>query len=224
MTTKMKNAQKGFSLIELLVVIAVIGILAAIIIPVVGRVRQSAAETAGKAQFSQWRQAFELYKQEYGYYPQFGDTSNDFLVNRGDDDGNRFYESLTGRNADGSGERLKAGDDGYEAGNTRSASFYTFAEEEVERDGDDVIIRDHFGNGDIAVFFDLNQDGIIKFGGDNHDYSTTTLPEVESVRSGLKFRPTVGDNDDDVIPDDGVRASVIFYSGGYGDKLFMSWR
>src|SRR5690606_8570264 len=146
MITKMKTAQKGFSLIELLVVIAVIGILAAILVPVVGRVRQSAAETAGRAQFSQWRQAFELYRQDYGYYPQFGDNNNDFLVNRGDDDGNRFYESLTGRRADGSGKRLEAGDDGYDAGNTRSASFYTFSEDEVERKGNDVIIRDHFGN------------------------------------------------------------------------------
>lgn len=223
----------GFTLIELLTVIAIIGILAAILFPVVGKVRESAAKTAGKAQFSQWAQAFDLFRQEYGYYPAFGTANeSDFLVNETTDpadyDGDRFYETLTGRVASGAsrGERLGTNDEGYVAGNTRSASFYTFPESEIEDEGNKLVIRDHFGNGDIVVFFDLNQDGVIKFGGGGatEDYGTTSLPEVTSVKTDAKFTPTVGDGDDDHIPNDGVRASVIFYSGGYGDELFMSWR
>lgn len=51
-------ASRGFTLTELLVVIAIIGILAAIVIPVVGKVRQSAARTTCA---SNLRQVFNLY-------------------------------------------------------------------------------------------------------------------------------------------------------------------
>lgn len=238
MTIKHKSAQKGFSLVELLVVIVVIGILASIIIPVVGKVRESAAKTAGRAQFSQWRQALELYRQEYGYYPRFAPpppgnpTNDDFYINQSKSesnyDGNRFYESLTGRVAAGSdrGERLDKNDDGYKAGNIRSATFYTFPDNEIEeKDADTLIIRDHFDNRDIVVYFDLNQDGVVSFGsGPEHDYTSVSLPEVTSVRTEKTFKPEVGDGPGDQIPTTGVRAAVIFYSAGYGDELFMSWK
>lgn len=62
----------GFTLIELLVVIAIIGSLAAIVIPTVGTVRTSANNAKTKTQFSQWASAMELFKQEYGFYPDIG--------------------------------------------------------------------------------------------------------------------------------------------------------
>lgn len=227
-TTKtIVSKPNGFTLIELLTVIAIIGILAAILFPVVGKVRESAGETAGRAQFSQWSQAFELFRQEYGFYPDFASTkgnvptTDEILANGTTEDGSLFYEVLSGRKAGtSSGDRVEAGDPGYDSGNVRAASFYTFGEGELVESASKVEIRDHFGNENFVVLFDRNQDGVIDFGtaDTDYDFAANSLPDVESVRTGATFTG-IGDN----IPTQGVRASVIFYSAGYGKRPLLSW-
>jgi prepilin-type N-terminal cleavage/methylation domain-containing protein len=230
----LNDKQTGFSLIELLVVIAVIGILAAILLPVIGRVRESATNTAVRAQFSQWGSAFELFRQEYGYYPDFASppgtalTVNDTLINGANhNDGVRFFETLTGRVAKDArrNERLTSNDEGYRAGNTRSAQFTNFSENEVLEEGSNFIILDSADNRQIVVLFDRTQNGVIEFGGNDKDYPFAAggLPEVISARTGATFKPTTtGDNAD--IGPNGVRAPVIFYSAGAGRQLLMSWK
>lgn len=62
----------AFTLIELLTVIAIIGILAAILIPTVGTVRESARNSTCKSRMRQWATAFMLYANENrGHYMVF---------------------------------------------------------------------------------------------------------------------------------------------------------
>ncbi|EIP98101.1 prepilin-type N-terminal cleavage/methylation domain-containing protein [Opitutaceae bacterium TAV1] len=67
---KTKNRPAAFTLVELLTVIAIIGILAAILIPVVGKVRASARETQGLSNIRQVGLGCILYAQDNrGIFP-----------------------------------------------------------------------------------------------------------------------------------------------------------
>lgn len=61
--------QQGFTLIELLVVIGIIVILAAILYPVFGAVREKAKQANCRSNLHQISTAMKMYRQEHGRYP-----------------------------------------------------------------------------------------------------------------------------------------------------------
>jgi prepilin-type processing-associated H-X9-DG protein/prepilin-type N-terminal cleavage/methylation domain-containing protein len=59
----------GFTLLELLVVVGIISVLIAVLLPVLGRVREHAHRVKCSANLHSVGQALVMYTQQYGYYP-----------------------------------------------------------------------------------------------------------------------------------------------------------
>lgn len=142
---------RGFTLVELLTVIAIIGILAGILIPVVGSARTSAGRAKSKAQFNGYALAITAFRNEYGHYPTgLGDSEKNI------NEINDFVEALSGRGMDG---KIAA-----KGGNRRAIPFYTFAASEFEQDDDGKVLTnaniiDAFDNPNIMIVVDANNDG-----------------------------------------------------------------
>ena len=63
------NCSRAFTLIELLIVIAIIGVLAAMIIPIAGAVNRAKIKSLAGTELSQIETAIESYKAKNGVYP-----------------------------------------------------------------------------------------------------------------------------------------------------------
>ena len=62
-------AAKAFTMVEIIVVMVIIMILAAIMVPVVGHVKERAIAVKSKARLSELATGAMMYKQRHGYYP-----------------------------------------------------------------------------------------------------------------------------------------------------------
>ena len=167
---KQNKNLSGFTLIELLMVIAIIGILAGILIPTVGGVRKQAKVAASKNQLSNYVNAVQLFKGEYGYYP-FSDaqTAGGALINSLADD---FVETISGR--DSSGASISSG------GNRRSIGFHSFSGSEFlsEEEGgnpDNPVIVDMFSNRNIYLVIDDDGDNKVRAENGTEVYAPVTI-------------------------------------------------
>src|SRR6476661_7436642 len=67
--TPKRGGRTAFTLVELLVVIAIIALLIAILLPVLGKVREQANRVKCAANLHSIGQALVMYTQRYAYYP-----------------------------------------------------------------------------------------------------------------------------------------------------------
>lgn len=179
---KQNKYSSGFTLIELLMVIAIIGILAGILIPTVGGVRKQAKVAASKNQLSNYVNAVQLFKGEYGYYPFSGaQVGGGALINELSDD---FVETISGR--DSAGSSISSG------GNRRSIGFHSFSgseflsEDEGGEPGNQDIV-DMFSNRNIYLVIDDDGDNKVSAENGKEVYAPVTIYVVG-----------VGDDSDDV--------------------------
>ena len=67
--------RKGFTLIELLLVVVIIGILAALVLPKFGDIKQKAYKAAMQSDLRNFATAQEIYFSDYGVYAAQGSTA-----------------------------------------------------------------------------------------------------------------------------------------------------
>lgn len=148
---------RAFSLVELLTVIAIIAILAALLIPATGMARNAMRTNATQAQFRQIILAYEAFKAEYGYYPNMGASGNRFELFANNE---VFIETLSGRSTSGGPLTTPYA----RARNKKNIPFFTFSEGDfIEVADPDYggLLGDAFGNPNIVIVIDDNQDGLI---------------------------------------------------------------
>ncbi|WP_199221070.1 hypothetical protein [Coraliomargarita sinensis] len=145
-------------MIELLMVIAIIGILAGILIPVVGSVKENANIAASKSQLSGYVNAINLFKGEYNYYPFAGLLDDDERLDLSDASNSQtFIETLSARTTDGSYSKTSG------AGNRRQIPFYEFTESDFfQGDSTTAQIADRFNNTNIYILIDADGNGVLE--------------------------------------------------------------
>src|ERR1700743_3362452 len=84
----------AFSLIELIIVIAIIGVLAGLLFPIIGKVNEHKQIALAQAELNEVKSSIDEYKTKLGYYPP--DNTNNVVTNQ-------LYFELMGTTNNGTG-------------------------------------------------------------------------------------------------------------------------
>ena len=153
-TKPTRSSKPGFTLVELLTVIAIIGILAGILIPTIGGVMDKVTRTRAKTQLSQLKNAIQLFRSDYGYYPLSYDVDDeDIDIEIRGDKANDIEDFLTLPLAAQTLDFKR--DTTY---NRQGTKFYSFEEQEFNDRGHFV---DAFGDTEFHILIDGNNDHAI---------------------------------------------------------------
>ncbi len=153
---KRSPSRSAFTLIELLTVMAIIGLLLTALVVAIGPVTKKVNRGKTKSQFSQYIQAYELFKGEYKFYPRLKGGDDRFDLK---DNNEVFIETLSGKKKEGTpmsnSIALQI--------NKKRINFYTFMDNEFCREEGDLKgqIVDSFINPNISIVVDSNNDGVI---------------------------------------------------------------
>lgn len=189
----MKSKKYGFTLVELLIVIAIIGVLAAMLTPMISSANKKALATTSKVLFTGMASALERYNDEYGYFPVFLGDENRTRTNLNDEkNAESLIKALTGKDAEGK----KLSETDRRDFNRKSRNFFSFKPHDIiNKDGTWKIV-DSFGNPNIYICVDTDSDGFIKTG----------LP---SISDGLSANEVKELNPN---PTAGIRSKVLIYT------------
>ena len=154
------NQKKGFTLVELMIVITIIGVLVALLTPMVQSAQRSALKTTTKVLLTDMCTALERYRDEYGYFPSFLTARERTNLDDGSYSEN-MVKTLTG--ADPTGSQLSPSD--RREFNRKARRFMEFTQDNlVHKGGNKWKIVDSFGNPNIYFCVDGDGDGFIKQG------------------------------------------------------------
>ncbi len=185
----MKNGKKAFTLVELMIVIAIIGVLVGMLTPMISGAQKRALATTSKTLFTNMASALERYQGEYGYYPAFltsRDRTN--LANENFSEG--MIKALTGKTAEG-GKLSQSDRREY---NRRARNFIDIKSSDIVKKDGKWMLVDSFGNPNIYVCVDADNDGFIKSGFPTiaDGFTTTAIKEiVPNPSAGIRAKVIV---------------------------------
>lgn len=190
--------RRAFTLIEILVVIGIIGILAAIFVPVAGAAKTSLTKTKSKSRFNEWVTAIGQYKTAYGFYPTLGETtSSDSDSHFNLDEGTNseaFVKTLSGRDPD-TGEKITGTE--RTKYNRKATAFCDFTGDDYKQSDGSIEmgkLADGFGNNNIHVVMDTTDDMHVEI---PSQYLPEDATDDESNEKGMLGRVIIFTSDVD---------------------------